>query len=350
MRIQTYRSMLLKILLVASFGLITLSNAYGLERIRWKVQHTAVTPLQLQTVERVAENIKIMSGGKLSFRLYKPGSLVPNGEIWNAVAVGQLDAGFSSPGFLAKRIPALSIFNGIPFGPSMTEFTAWMRYGGGQELKDEIYAEKGLKALNIGLFPPETGGWFKKRYQRVDALEGIKMRFMGIGAKVMEKLGVKTLTLSFADIKPAFEKGRIDAAEFMNPQLDFFAGIHKFAKYNYYPGWIQPISVAEFVTQTKKWEGLNKMVKTIIETSCNDAYLWYYVKATSIQPDAMIKLKSEGVTFVTWQKSEINKLKNAWNEVAEEMSSEDPLFAKVYSNLKAFREKYAIWGDRAYLK
>ena len=69
MQNRTYRSMLLKILLVASFGLITLSNAYGLERIRWKVQHTAVTPLQLQTVERVAENIKIMSGGKLSFRL-----------------------------------------------------------------------------------------------------------------------------------------------------------------------------------------------------------------------------------------------------------------------------------------
>ena len=66
--------------------------------------------------------------------------------------------------------------------------------------------------------------------------------------------------------------------------------------------------------------------------------------------DAMHKLKSKGVTFVEWKKSELNIIEKAWNEVAEEMSSEDPLFAKVYTKYKAFREKYAIWGDRAFLK
>ena len=39
-----------------------------------------------------------------------------------------------------------------------------------------------------------------------------------------------------------------------------------------------------------------------------------------------------------------------WNEVADEISDQDPLFSKVYAKYKAFREKYAIWGDRAYLK
>ena len=44
------------------------------------------------------------------------------------------------------------------------------------------------------------------------------------------------------------------------------------------------------------------------------------------------------------------KVRHSYLDWDEEMSNEDPLFAKVYSNLKAFREKYAIWGDRAYLK
>ena len=349
MQNRTYRSMLLKILLVGSFGLITISYAYGLERIRWKVQHTGL-PGQLKGIERFAQNIKIMSEGKINFRLYKPGSLVPNSEIWNAIGNEQLDAGMSSPLYILDKHPELSFFSAVPFAPSITEFTVWMNHGGGQELKDEIYTKKGLKALNCGLATSESGGWFKKRYDSVEEFKGLNMRILGLGSKVLEKLGVKTQVVSFKDIHSAFKKGQIDAAEFGYPHIDHLIGMHKSAKYYYFPGWQQQFTVVEFVTQKKKWEGLNKMVKTIIETSCNDAYLWYYVKATSIQPDAMIKLKSEGVTFVTWQKSEINKLKNAWNEVAEEMSSEDPLFAKVYSNLKAFREKYAIWGDRAYLK
>ena len=66
--------------------------------------------------------------------------------------------------------------------------------------------------------------------------------------------------------------------------------------------------------------------------------------------DAMHKLKSKGVTFVKLKESELKKLEKAWIEVALEISDQDPLFAKVYAKYKAFREKYAIWGDRAYLK
>ena len=44
------------------------------------------------------------------------------------------------------------------------------------------------------------------------------------------------------------------------------------------------------------------------------------------------------------------KIKKTWLEVAEEESAQDPLFAEVYKSYKVFREKYAIWGDRAYLK
>ena len=109
MQNRTYRSMLLKVLLVGSFGLITISYAYGLERIRWKVQHTGL-PGQLKGIERFAQNIKIMSEGKINFRLYKPGSLVPNSEIWNAIGNEQLDAGMSSPLYILDKHPEFHYF------------------------------------------------------------------------------------------------------------------------------------------------------------------------------------------------------------------------------------------------
>ena len=349
MQNRTYRSMLLKVLLVGSFGLITISYAYGLERIRWKVQHTGL-PGQLKGIERFAQNIKIMSEGKINFRLYKPGSLVPNSEIWNAIGNEQLDAGMSSPLYILDKHPELSFFAAVPFAPSITEFTVWMNHGGGQELKEEIYAKKGLKALNCGLAASESGGWFKKRYDSVEEFKGLNMRILGLGSKVMEKLGVKTQVVSFKDIHSAFKKGQIDAAEFGYPHIDHLIGMHKSAKYYYFPGWQQQFTVVEFVTQKKKWDGLSKAAQAIIETSCNAHYLLGHINSNSIQPDAMRKIQKEGVKFVTWKDSEIKKIEEAWNEVAEEMSAEDPLFAKVYTKYKAFREKYAIWGDRAFLK
>ena len=107
-----------------------------------------------------------------------------------------------------KTSSATSVFTAIPFGPSITEFTAWMHYSGRQELKDEIYAKKGLKALNSGIVASETGGWFKKRYHSVEELKGINMPFLGFGSKVMEKLRVKTQTFSFKEINPAFKSGK----------------------------------------------------------------------------------------------------------------------------------------------
>ena len=48
--------------------------------------------------------------------------------------------------------------------------------------------------------------------------------------------------------------------------------------------------------------------------------------------------------------SELKKFKNVWLEIAKEEPAKDRLFAEVYQSYKSFREQYAIWGDRAYLK
>ena len=104
------------------------------------------------------------------------------------------------------------------------------------------------------------------------------MRFLGLGAKVMEKFGVKTLTLSWNEILPALKKGRIDAAEFSSPYFDFSMGLYKHAKFNYYPGWLQQTNVTDLVINKKKWDRLNKAYQTIINTTCDDAYLWSSIK------------------------------------------------------------------------
>ncbi len=54
---------------------------------------------------------------------------------------------------------------------------------------------------------------------------------------MIAKLGVVPQQIAGGDIYPALEKGTVDAAEWVGPHDDEKLGLHKVAKFYYYPGW-----------------------------------------------------------------------------------------------------------------
>ena len=54
-----------------------------------------------------------------------------------------------------------------------------MAYGGGQIIKDRIYKNNGLHAIDCMVIPPETGGLFKKKINNTKDLKNINMRIFG---------------------------------------------------------------------------------------------------------------------------------------------------------------------------
>ena len=55
---------------------------------------------------------------------------------------------------------------------------------------------------------------------------------------------------------PALERGVIDAAEWIGPHDDMKLGLHKTARYYYYPGWHEPRHVDRFGFNKKAYEAL----------------------------------------------------------------------------------------------
>ena len=49
-----------------------------------------------------------------------------------------------------------------------------------------------VHVLPCGIIAPETSGWFKNEINSMADLEGLNMRFFGLGAEVMQRLGVST--------------------------------------------------------------------------------------------------------------------------------------------------------------
>ncbi|HEX6111915.1 MAG TPA: hypothetical protein VFZ10_06385, partial [Geminicoccaceae bacterium] len=164
------------------------------ERVRWKLASSYTSSLDVlgQNILRVIDNIEVMTDGNFEIQFNEPGALVPALEVFDAVSKGSVQSSYTSTGFHAGRVPHLIFFASVPFGPNVNEYVAWIQHGGGYELYDKFYGEHNIKGFQCGIVVAESSGWFRKPIETLDDLKGLKMRFFGLGAKVMGKLGVST--------------------------------------------------------------------------------------------------------------------------------------------------------------
>jgi TRAP-type mannitol/chloroaromatic compound transport system substrate-binding protein len=333
--------------------LLPSADTYAQKRVKWKVQSAFPTALDVigESGPRFSDHLKMMSDGTLELRFFEPGALVPALEIFNAVSAGSVDAGWTTPGYHAGQIPAAPFFTGVPFGPAAGEYLAWLNFGGGHELKDEIYARHGVKGITCILIPPEASGWFRERIDTVDDLKGIKMRFFGLGAKVMQKLGVSTQLLAPGDIYPAMERGVIDATEFSFPSLDYQLGFYQIAKHYYFPGWQNQSALGELIVNLAKYNALSDIHRRMIEVACEANITWTFAASEARQFVAMRKLVDDhGVTVHFWSDEVLEKMRESWQEVVTEESASDSDFKRAYASYSEFRKRYAIWWEHGYLK
>ena len=316
---------------------------------------TSVFPASLSilgdSAVKFTKTVSEISGGTLELKFFEPGALVPGLEAIPAVSKGSVATAWSSPGFFAGTDPTFSFFSTTPFGASPTEFMAWMYYGGGMELQDEMFAEHNVKAIPCQMIPPEASGWFRKEIKTVDDLKGMKMRFFGLGAKVMDKLGVATQLLAPGDIFQALQLGTIDATEFSMPSSDESFGFYQVAKYYYFPGWHQPASYNDLFINMDVWNKLSPQHKRILEVACGDSVRDGLARGDAAQAPAMRRMRDEhGVKIKYWSDDILAAYKKAWDEVVAEESAANPNFKKVNDSYAKFREEYALWGKNGYLK
>ena len=336
---------------VSGDGDTVVSDIQTVEPVRWKMASSFSGNLILLGTQGnfVEERVRTLSGGAMELKFFEPGALVPALEIFDAVSTGSVNAGWTGSGYWAGKVPALQFFTAVPFGPDAGEGLAWMYYGGGLELMQEIYARHNIYSQPCSLISPEGSGWFNKEINSVEDLQGLKMRFFGLGAKVMEKLGVSTQLLAAGDIFPALELGTIDATEFSNPAIDLELGFYQVAKHYYFPGWHQPMSMIELMVNLDDWNGLGETQKEIINAVCKESLLQSFANGEAIQFAALQELQAKGVTVHRWSPEIMEALETAWNEVVEDEASKNEDFARVWGSLKEFRRGYKIWGDLGYL-
>ena len=350
---------LLLMLLILSTGLIVGCDQQEqkaaeetVKKVKWKMASAFPGSLvQIGTLGvRLQNQISKISGGNITIKFFEPSALVPALEIFDAVSTGGVDAGWGTPGYWAGKVPALQLFSSVPFGPPANEYMSWVYFGGGKEFYEELYARHNIKGILCGIIPPEASGWFRKEIKGPEDLKGLKMRFFGLGAKVMEKVGVSTQLLAGGDIYPALELGTIDSAEFSMPAIDLELGFYQIAKHYYFPGWHQQSTFMELMINLDKWNALSVTQQAQIEATCGDNFRHAIAEGEGIQGPALKTLQEKGVELHTWSPEMLAIFENGWNEVVTELVESDEDFAKIWASLTDFRKNYKVWKELGYLK
>ena len=319
--------------------------------VRWKMASSFASTLIVAGTsgKYVEERVRTLSDGNMELRYFDPGALVPALEIFDAVSAGAVNAVWTNSGYWAGKIPALQFFAAVPFGARAGESLAWMYHGGGLELMQEIYEGHNIYSMPCQISAPEGSGWFRYEITSLGELKGLKMRFFGLGAKVMEKLGVSTQLIAPGDIFPALELGTIDAAELSFPALDLALGFYEVAKHYYFPGWHQPITFGELMINLDDWNSISSTQQAILQSVCKESITRTLAESEAIQFKALQELEDKGVTLHRWNPEILAAFEAAWQEVVAEEAANDSDFSRVWDSLRTFRENYKVWGDLGYI-
>jgi TRAP-type mannitol/chloroaromatic compound transport system substrate-binding protein len=289
--------------------------------------------------EKFAADVDRASAGRLKIKVYAGGELVPALEVFDAVSRGAAHMGHDASYYHRGKVPSAQYFTAIPFGQNANEINAWVYYGGGLELWQELYAEFNLVPFPIGQTGTQMAGWFNKEINSVADLVGLKMRIPGLGGEVMQRAGVTQITVPGSEIFTSLQTGTIDAAEWVGPYNDVSLGLHRVARYYYYPGWHEPGPMIECIINKDAWKTLPPDLQEIVKVCCRAANLdtqaeYNYGNAMAFDQLA----KDPNVEIRPLPDDVLALLATISRDVITELSAKDPWSARIQKSFDDFQK------------
>ncbi|MDC1351527.1 TRAP transporter substrate-binding protein [Oceanospirillaceae bacterium] len=304
--------------------------------------------------QRFAKRLSDMSDGRIQVTYYAAGERVKAFDSFDEVASGNAQMYHGAEYYWKGKHPGWAYFTSVPFGLTYTEMNAWIRFGGGQELWDELGADYGLKGLMCGNTGVQMGGWFRKEMNSVDDFKGLKMRMPGLGGDVLAKLGGSPVSLPGGQIYENLISGSIDATEWVGPWNDEIMKFYEAAKFYYYPGMHEPGAMLACGMNKTWWDGLSKSDQMMIEAASsmeNDVMMSEY----NYKNGAALKrlINDQGVKLRQFNDDIYDGFAEASEEVFAEVQEHSDLANRIHQSFVTARADIGAWAeisDQAYLQ
>jgi TRAP-type mannitol/chloroaromatic compound transport system substrate-binding protein len=305
------------------------------------------------SAERIGHLITTASNNRIQVKVFGAGEMVSAFEAYDAVSAGVADMYHSAEYYWESKSPGFSFFAAVPFGLTADEMAAWIHFGGGQALWDELSANFGVKGLLSTNTGAQMGGWFTKEVLGPESYRGLRYRMPGLGGEVLRRLGALVVGLPGGEIIPALKSGAIDASEWVGPWNDVVLGLHKVSKYYYYPGFHEPGTVLSTGINKKLWDSLTSEDRNLISMVATAEYTTSLAEFNANNAKALEEISTDKTIEIRkFDDALLIALGKASEEVVGEVGQKDPMTRRIYESYSAFRKRTARWaelGERGFL-
>jgi len=337
---------------VAAAAVVDAPNVIAQPKVQWRMPTAfpAALDIQFGATLRLAKAVEEMSGGRFRIEVFPAGQIMPAFDCFDAAAQGKVEMFSAGSIFWDAKEPAFQWFTTVPFGMNPEGMTAWFHQGDGLKLWEEAYAAFNLVPRPGALTAPEMGGWYRKKIATIADYKGLKMRIPGLGGKVVARAGATVVTLPPGDIYAALERGVIDTSEYISPHDDMELGLHKTARYYYYPGWHQPGTTNEFAFNKKAYEALPTDLRRMLDHAAAAVQIYSLTDFHVKNAIALERLRTEfkgKIEILQFPAPMLRDLKKFAPEVIREESEKSPMARKVHASFTKFQALVGPWDHIA---
>lgn len=297
------------------------------------------------TAQRIADQIQLASGGRITVKVMAAGELVPALQVFDAVGSGTAEMGHTASLFWAGKTPVAPLFTAAPFGLTPLEHIMWIDFGGGQDLWDRLYEPFGLKPYMAGNSGFQMGGWYRREINGLDDVKGLKIRMPGLGGEVIRRLGATPVSIAPAEIVPALQAGTIDAAEFLGPWSDTALGFWQAAKLYYWPGFHEPNGTSEGLINLQAWNTLPDDLKAVVAHVLASENIRGLAEAewqNAIYLDVLTKEK--GVTLKAYPADVLAAARTAADRVFDDLAGKSEIANEIVASYRQARSRIQPWS------
>ncbi|WP_431322823.1 TRAP transporter substrate-binding protein [Rhizobium sp. YTU87027] len=294
-----------------------------------------------------AKKITDMTGGDLKIEVLPAGAVVPAFGLLDAVSQGTLDGGHSVVSYHYGKQAALALWGSGPgFAMDANMLLSWHKYGGGKQILEKLYQSIGANVVSFlyGPMPTQPLGWFKKPVAKIEDLQGLKFRTVGISIDVFTGLGAAVNALPGGEIVAALDRGLLDAAEFNNASSDRALGFPDVSKICMLQSFHQNAEQFEVLFNKTKYDALPDQMKAIVSNGAEAASQDMHWKAIDRYSKDYVEMQTvDKVKFYKTPEAILKRQLEIYDEVVKKKAAENPLFKEVIESQIAFAERATRW-------
>jgi TRAP-type mannitol/chloroaromatic compound transport system substrate-binding protein len=338
---------------VAAASLVDAPNVIAQPKIQWRMSTAWTTALDIHqgAAQHLAKMIGEMTSGRFRIEVFPGGQIMGPFECFDATSQGKIEMFMGPASYWVDKEPAFEWFTTIPFGMNPQGMAAWYYQGDGLRLWEETYAAFNIVPRPAMANAPQMAGWFRKKISTIGDYRGLKMRLANhLGGKVYVKAGGTAVLTPGADVYAALERGVIDAAEWVGPHDDMKLGLHKTARYYYYPGWHEPGVTHGFGFNKRAYDALPADLRRTLDHASAAVHVYALTDFHAKNAVALERLRTEfkgKVEILQLPIPVLRDLKSLAVEVIKEGSEKTPMARKAHASFTKFQALVGPWDHIA---